>query len=155
MLAFQKKQYEFAKHLRDPDNAPKPAGIEDRRLKVYRELFFGNIKGLVSQTFPVLKKFYSDEEWDVLIRKFMIEHEAKTPLFLEVSSEFVQYLQNTYQKTVKDPSFMLELAHYEWAELVIAVMDTEVDFQQIDTDKDLLDNISFVSPSIWLSLIHI
>ena len=149
MLAFQKKQYEFAKHLRDPDNAPAPAGIEDRRLKVYRDLFFGNIKGLVSQTFPVLRKFYSDSEWNALIRKFMVEHEAHTPLFLEVSSEFVRYLQDTYQATERDPAFMLELAHYEWAELVVAVMDAEIATAKIVKDGDLLDSIPYVSPSIW------
>jgi len=149
MLDFQKKQYEFAKHIRDPENTPTPDGMEERRIKIYRELFFGNIKGLVSQTFPVLKKFYSEIEWDALIRKFMIEHEAKTPLFLEVSSEFIQFLQDTYQATDKDPAFMLELAHYEWAELAVAVMDAEIDLSRIEQDTNLLDSVPYISSTIW------
>jgi len=149
MLAFQKKQFEFAPHIRDPDNPPTPAGMEERRIKIYRELFFGNIKGLVSQTFPVLRKFYSDIEWNALIRKFMIEHKAKTPLFLEVSSEFIDYLQSTYQPIDSDPDFLLELAHYEWAELAVTVMDTDINHAVIDRGGDLLKGIPFVSPSIW------
>ncbi len=35
-------QRRFAAHLRDPATAPAPEGIEDRRLQVYRELFFDN-----------------------------------------------------------------------------------------------------------------
>jgi len=40
---FQDKQYAFAAHLRDPDNVPAPEGIEERRMAVYRELFFNNL----------------------------------------------------------------------------------------------------------------
>jgi hypothetical protein len=41
--AFIERQYAFAAHLRDPDNNPAPAGIEDRRLENYRGLFYRNI----------------------------------------------------------------------------------------------------------------
>ena len=41
--SFQDKQYEFAAHLRDPENVPAPDGIEDRRMGIYRELFYNNL----------------------------------------------------------------------------------------------------------------
>jgi len=145
---FKDIQYAFAKHLRDPENTPGFEGIEDRRLKVYRELFFGNIKSLVSQTFPVLKKFYTDPQWDTLIRNFMIKHESSTPLFLEVSSEFVDYLQNKHELTDNDPPFLLELAHYEWVELAVSVMDAELDESKIDVNGNLNSGIPFLSPFI-------
>ncbi|NNC97786.1 MAG: DUF2063 domain-containing protein, partial [Gammaproteobacteria bacterium] len=135
---FQKVQLNFAQHLRDPEHSNPPENIEDRRLKIYRDLFFSNIKGLVTQTFPVLRQFYSQEQWDKLIREFMIGHKAHTPMFLEVSSEFVEFLQNTYQPGENDPPFMLELAHYEWVELAVSVMDVEPELDKIDPDGDLL-----------------
>jgi hypothetical protein len=39
---FQRKQYEFAAHIRDPEKNAAPPGIEDRRLAIYRDLFFNN-----------------------------------------------------------------------------------------------------------------
>ena len=40
---FQQKQYAFAAHIRDPENNPAPSGVEDRRMAIYRELFFNNL----------------------------------------------------------------------------------------------------------------
>ena len=142
---FQSLQYAFSSHLRDPENVPAPEGIEDRRLKVYRDLFFSNMRSLVSNTFPVLKKFYSDEQWDNLIREFMVQHESHTPLFLEISSEFIQFLQNTYQAKEIDPPFMLELAHYEWVELAVSIMQEEPELEKIDSHGDLLNNAPYLT----------
>ena len=41
---FQQTQYAFAAHLRDPDANPAPPDIEDRRMKIYRELVYNNIE---------------------------------------------------------------------------------------------------------------
>ena len=40
---FRDIQYAFAKHIRDPQNNPAPTDAEDRRMAVYRELFFNNL----------------------------------------------------------------------------------------------------------------
>ena len=32
---FKKIQYEFTAHLRDPNHAPAPSDIEDRRMEIY------------------------------------------------------------------------------------------------------------------------
>lgn len=58
---FKEAQYGFAAHLRDPANQPAPEGIEDRRMKIYRDLFFNNVSGLMAQTFPVLNQLLSEE----------------------------------------------------------------------------------------------
>ena len=65
---FQEKQYAFAAHIRDPQNVPAPEGIEDRRMAIYRELFFNNLKSLLSNMFPVLTKLHSDQHWRRLVR---------------------------------------------------------------------------------------
>ena len=76
LLEFQRKQYEFAAHIRDPENNAAPDGIEDRRMAIYRNLFFNNLRNLLGSTFPVLKKLSGKERWDQLIREFMARHQA-------------------------------------------------------------------------------
>ena len=90
---FQKKQFAFAAHIRDPEHVPPPAGVEDRRMAIYRELFFNNIRNLLSNMFPVLRKLHSDERWFGLIRQFMQRHRAETPYFLRLPQEFLEFLQ--------------------------------------------------------------
>jgi hypothetical protein len=90
-------------------------------MNIYRDLFFNNIKGFLSNGFPVLEGMYSSSEWERLARKFFSQHKAQSPYFVDISKEFVEYLSNEYELTDIDPPFMLELAHYEWLELSISV----------------------------------
>ena len=61
---YQDIQYRFAAHIRDPQHVPAPEGIEDRRMAIYRDLFFNNLKSLLSSTFPVLKKLLADDKFN-------------------------------------------------------------------------------------------
>lgn len=131
---FQRKQYEFAAHIRDPDSAPAPGNIEDRRMAVYRELFYNNLLKLLSGTFPVLKTLHSKDKWRKMIRQFMVHHRAQTPYFLQVPREFLSFLETEYEMAADDFPFLLELAHYEWVELAVSV--SELDNQDLDVDPD-------------------
>lgn len=147
---FRAVQIAFAAHLRDPEHAPAPADVEDRRMGIYRELFFKNISGLLEGAFPVLRKLLGDERWNTLVRDFMVEHHARTPLFLELSQEFLDYLGTTRAaRNAGDPPFLLELAHYEWVELALGVSDDEPDPSHADPNGDLLDGCPVVSPLAW------
>lgn len=146
---FQEKQYAFARHIRDPQNNPAPTGVEDRRMAVYRELFFNNLRSLLSQTFPVLRKLHQKKKWDSLIRQFMVGHEAQTPYFLRIPEEFLQFLQNEYEIQADDFPFLIELAHYEWVELALSVSDIVNDASGIDVEGDLLDGIPVLSNLAW------
>ena len=121
MLDFQKTQLAFIDHLKNPEDNALDLGIEDRRLKIYRELFFNNIKGFLNSGFPVLQSLYSETAWDLIARQFFAQHRCRSPYFIDISKEFVEYLSKSYQLTDNDPPFLLELAHYEWMELAISV----------------------------------
>jgi len=56
---FQQEQYRFTAHIRDPEKNPAPDTIEDRRMAVYRDLFYNNVEGFLSRSFPVLRKIFS------------------------------------------------------------------------------------------------
>ena len=146
---FQRKQYEFAAHIRDPDNNPAPGHIEDRRMAIYRELFFNNLLKLLSSTFPVLKKLHSNEKWRSLVREFMVAHHAQTPYFLEIPKEFLAFLEHGYQPAEDDYPFLLELAHYEWAELALTVSEESNQDLAVDADGDLLEGVPQKSRLAW------
>lgn len=135
-MSYQEIQHRFMAHIREPDKHPVPEGIEDRRMAIYRELFFNNIEGFISSGFPVLKTLYSPDDWQALIRRFFVEHDCKSPYFLDIAGEFVHYLSHGYEKTTVDPIFMIELAHYEWVELDVSICQQDDDETLIDTDLD-------------------
>jgi hypothetical protein len=147
---FQEKQYAFAAHIRDPQHVPAPEGVEDRRMAIYRELFFNNLRSLLSGTYPVLKKLHADDKWRRLIRQFMQKHQAQTPYFLELPAEFLNFLQTEYELEDDDFPFLVELAHYEYIELALSVSDASNDMQNIDPDGDLLSGVPVKSALAWV-----
>jgi hypothetical protein len=146
---FQDKQYAFSAHIRDPANTVAPPGIEDRRMAIYRSLFFNNLYNLLGTFFPVLRKISSDEQWRHLIREFMKIHRAKTPYFLELPEEFLDFLRNEYQPLDDDYPFLTELAHYEFVELALRVSPNENDLAGVDPNGDLLTGVPVKSVLSW------
>ena len=146
---FQDLQVAFAAHIRDPEGTPPPPGIEDRRMAVYRSLFFNNLRSLLSNMFPVLKKLHSPGAWSAIIRQFMRQHRAATPYFMQLPREFLEFLQTGYAMQEQDFPFLLELAHYEYVELALSIADAGNDLQGVDQDGDLLDNIPVKSDLAW------
>ncbi|WP_416308049.1 DNA-binding domain-containing protein [Neptunicella sp. SCSIO 80796] len=125
MEDFQTVQQQFIRYIKDPDNHPAPSGIEDRRLKIYRELFFNNILGFLTNGFPVLASLYGEIRWQQLARQFFARHVCVSPYFVDISKEFIDFLQNEYEIQDQDPVFLLELAHYEWVELDISIRQAD------------------------------
>lgn len=146
---FQARQFAFAAHIRDPQGAPAPAGIEDRRMSIYRDLFFNNLRSLLSGMFPVLKKLHSSEAWAAIIRQFMQKHRAHTPYFLQLPLEFLDFLQNAYEAQDGDLPFLLELAHYEYVEIALSIAETVNDLTGVDPAADLLANCPVQSELAW------
>jgi hypothetical protein len=142
-------QMQFAAHIRDPENYAAPGDIEDRRMNIYRDLFFNNIQSLLASNFPVLRTLYDDQRWRQLIRDFYSEHRCQTPLFTEVAKEFLRYLQDERKVQPDDPGFLLELAHYEWVEMALALDERDPADIMADPEGDLLEGIPMLSPLAW------
>ena len=151
---FQDKQYAFAAHIRDPEHAVAPDGIEDRRMAIYRDLFFNNLHNLLGTFFPVLRKIHTDDQWNLMIREFMKKHRAQTPYFLELPEEFLDFLQHEYPPQDDDYPFLTELAHYEYAELALSVSSDENDMSNVDPDGDLLADTPVRSVLAWAFAYH-
>ena len=122
MLAFQQFQHALAQHLRDPHHTRRPAGVPPRRMAVYNELVFNNLCGFVDSCFPVSRQLLGEARWRRLCRTFGRDWPSHTPWFREIPREFVRYLSEGYIAQPL-PRWLADLARYEWAELVVDVMD--------------------------------
>lgn len=141
----REQQLELTRHLRDPAGVAAPAGLEERRVAIYRELLFNNIEGLLAGNFPVIRALLGDR-WPLLVRAFYRDHRCQTPLFPEIAREFIRYLES---RPDPDPPFLAELAHYEWVELALQIAEARVEDVAHDPDGDLLAAAPALSPLAW------
>jgi hypothetical protein len=145
-------------------------------MAIYRELFFNNVEGFLSNTFPVSKQVLGEEAWQRLARDFFARHRCHSPLFLEIPREFLTHLEamekrgsvsifpsrgpeatdKAEEKIDTDPffsdlfvslPFLRELAHYEWVELALSV--SEASDPPCDPDADLLDTRPVPAGTAW------
>ncbi|MFP6834742.1 MAG: putative DNA-binding domain-containing protein, partial [Pseudomonadales bacterium] len=114
---FRELQLDFAAHIRNPDANPRPDGIEARRMQIYLDLFYNNIEGFLANGFPITKKLLGSALWHQVARDFVDRHASESPYFLEISQEFLTYLE--LAKRADLPDFIIELCHYEWVELAL------------------------------------
>lgn len=121
--AFQAFQYAMARHLRDPHRMPRPAGVPARRMAVYQELVFNNLTGSLDRCFPVSRAVLGAARWRHLQRGFWRDWPLHTPLQREIPREFVRHLAEAAPARL--PAWLPELAHYEWAELAVDLMEAE------------------------------
>lgn len=110
------RQRRFAAYIRDPDRNSPPPDVSERRMAVYRELFFNTICGVLDDAFPAIRAQTSNTAWDTLVRRFFAEHQSPAPHLHRLPGEFVAWLA----ETPSDPEYLTELAHYEWSELSLA-----------------------------------
>jgi len=139
-------QRQFTAHIRDPQNTPAPEGIEDRRMAIYRDLVYSNMESFVASNFPVIRSLYDDAAWHDFVHEFFREHRCHTPLFPEFAREFLRWLELRRQQERGDPPWLLELAHYEWAELALSLDEATIDDAAHDPAGDVLAGVPVVSP---------
>jgi uncharacterized protein len=141
----REQQFALAQHVRDPERNAPPPGIEERRLAIYRDLFFNSIEGLLAGNFPVIRQTLDDARWHALVREFYAGYRCTTPLFTEIGREFVRFLELRGE----DPRapWLHELAHYEWVELALQIAEDALPAHV--ADGDLLDGRPVVSPHAW------
>lgn len=148
MDKLKQQQAAFAAHLRHPQLSPPPVNIEDRRLDIYRQLFFNNIKQFISSAFPVLCSLHEERQWNELIRDFYTNHKAQSPYFLEISEEFLAWLKNPALLIHQQYPFAAELAHYEWVELALDVADSFMP-NVTNVEGSILTNTLALSDVAW------
>ncbi|ARO86932.1 DUF2063 domain-containing protein [Nitrosospira lacus] len=143
---FQRFQYAFAAHIRDPKANACPRGVEATHMRIYTRLVYNNVENFLLTCFPVLRKVLGTRRWKRVVRAFLATHRSRSPFFREIPAEFIQYLQAEWKSPPNYPEFMLELAHYEWIELALSVSMDGPDWDHIDPDGGLLEQRPVLNP---------
>lgn len=143
---FQRFQYAFAAHLRDPKTCSRPPGVDARRMAIYSGLLYNTIEGFLLTCFPVLRRVLGKTKWATVVRTFFKTHRSHTPYFRQIPDEFIQYLQTEWQRPEAYPEYVLDLAHYEWVELALSVSNRIPDWACIAAEGDLLDQRPALNP---------
>ena len=149
MLDFQRYQAEFTAHIRNPTAHKKPANVVEERMAVYREAVVNNIFESVSVCFPVCQQVIGKRAWQALIRGFVKNYAAKTPIFREIPQQFLIYLDTVNLETIKKlPVYLKPLAHYEWVELAVSALETKP--IKLSKKTDLLNEKPVLAPHMLL-----
>jgi hypothetical protein len=113
MLEFQKQQQQFADYVRYGKN------IINSRIQVYRDNFLAGMDEILASCFSRLHANLDACKWQELVQNFYAQHHSTTPLFHEITTEFLGYLIQERQARDDDPPYLLELAHFEWLVLQV------------------------------------
>lgn len=140
---FQQYQLQFSGHIRNPAQQLKPSKVPAKRMRVYTQIVFNNLESSVAACFPICKKMLGNRAWKHLVRHFFAQHQCQSPLFRKIPEEFLRFLETAEHV----PPYLYSLAHYEWVELAISVDDAEVNWDQIDTNCELLDSQPIFTPA--------
>ena len=115
------------------------------RMSIYQELFLNNINTFISSAFPVTKSILNEQQWSLLIQQFLANYECQSPLFTDISFEFLTFVGN---ENTRLPKHLIELMHYEWLELKLDGESTHIN----RTAKPQIDSIIAVSPLSHLAI---
>jgi len=75
---FLSAQKAFSAYLRDPQNQPKPEGLNERRVAVYENAVFVNIAQFLRDNFTRVKEFFDIQSWDEFVRAYIVRHRSET-----------------------------------------------------------------------------
>lgn len=145
---FQQVQKQMTDWLRDPDSHPAPA-VEQRRLDIYRELFFNNVCDFVETAYPVLKRLLPEEEWSALLKDFFAGHRCQSPYFRDISLEFRTWMESSRKELMAARPWVQELLHYEWFELAAECAETDEEGREADPDGNLLNGVPLTGSYVW------
>ena len=120
------QQSAFVTAIKNPSSFQAKNEDEKRRMAIYQSLFFNNVKGFVLSGFPVLTSILSSDDVNHLVRQFFIQHNCRSPYFVEISKEFVDYLASDPELSFPLPCFAAELAHYGWLELDVSIRHASI-----------------------------
>jgi hypothetical protein len=132
-----------------------PKDVESRRMTIYAELFFNNVRNFLAGHFPLLSEILGEDRWALLIRDYFRDHRSQAPLFPDMPKEFLHYLtEERPAGQCSDPEcdlpYMAELAHYEWVEAGLLMAADELPVDNLNPAGDLLTQQPVISELAWL-----
>jgi hypothetical protein len=137
-------QRDFTARLRYQGAGKLPENVSEERMQLYQRLNYTSINEIVKACFPVLTGLLPDAMWDAYMHDFLTHTSTKTPYFNRLPKAFVDYLE-TKKNQLAYP-FLSELAHYEWLELYVDLIDESIENKMLKPDEKMLDSTLMFSP---------
>lgn len=113
-------QEEMKDHLFFRDRAPRTSALWGNavpdRLRVYRNNTRTNWTNALDHDFPLTRKQFSEEAWELLRRRYLTRHPPRHWELNTSMSPFVAYLQKSRLKP-----YVKELADFEWRDLCVFI----------------------------------
>lgn len=155
--SFQQVQYDFCQWLRNPAQALSTAvqGVAVDRMQVYRELLLNNVLNFIDMVFPVAKSLLPAQHWESLQQDFFARAQCQSPFYMDISKEFLDYLQQAEPAVLSDYPWLIELLHVEWMELHVELAEftwPEAQYSLAVEDLSRLDDqaaLAFTVP-VWV-----
>ena len=143
MPTFQKQQKDLVKQIR----TGQVRGSEDRRVKVYQELFFNNIEGFCANGFPVLKSVLPVPVWNAWVRAFLVHSECHSPYFVDIAEQYLGFLNETLLPVLSQAAPSIDVEGQTnlggWAEVL-------PDYSNMDNHTQILLNAVNLHNYPWL-----
>ena len=121
---FQDLQRQFLAHCRNPTKQPLPEGFAPQGVGVYIDLLYNKFNASLELCFPVTCALLGETAWRDILQVFIVQHHCLSPYYRQIPDEFMAYLQ-TERNHDNDAPYLLELAHFEWIELSLAITEAE------------------------------
>ncbi len=150
---FQRYQHQFVDYLRNPLKKETLPESLPQSSRIYAKLLYSKIEGSLDNCFPISCKLLGTKRWTQLIQSFIKNHRCKSPLYREIPDEFIDYLMNE-QSAIVLPEFIVELAHYEWMELVLETEKATLSKPYFTFNEDILNIIPAFNPVLHLLHYH-
>ncbi|MEC7120896.1 MAG: putative DNA-binding domain-containing protein [Pseudomonadota bacterium] len=150
MLAdFQQAQRTFCDWVRQPDLAPPPVDVALPRLQVYRELLFNNVCSFIDLVYPIARSVLPPQTWQQLCEQFFAQARCESPLYLDISLQFREYLSEVQHPVLQTYPWLAELLQVEWMELHVDLDEHAwPDQQQLELARVQADSVH-VTDAVW------
>ena len=146
---FARLEREFAAYLRDPERSVPPGAHDDRRLAIYRHAVFSNIERFMRDNYPRVLAVMSAQEWQAMVRDYVIRHAATATAFVDLPREFLLYLEHQHAPDPARP-FLGELAHFDWLETLVSADRRILDLSTVERAGDVIAGIPVANPIMTL-----
>ena len=146
---FQQYQHQFVDYLRNPLKKEAIPESLPQSSRIYAKLLYSKIEGSLDNCFPISCELLGTKRWTQLIQSFIKNHRCKSPLYREIPDEFIDYLMNE-QTALVLPEFIVELAHYEWMELVLETIKPSHSTATFSIKGNFLTTIPVLNPVLHL-----
>ena len=135
----------FARHVRDPQNAPLPPGVDRRRMEIYAQAYRFKLARALNLEMPALAGALGEDDLTALIDDYARLPRVSLSGTATLSEAFVRFLEETATERGLPP-WTLELAHFCSMGGVVPGSDREITDDAADRGGDLLAGVPVFSP---------